>query len=252
MLPYRAMATISQLQRERRLPNDQLDEVIARASQLQEQARADNAQLTMSEVKAVGGELDIDPRFIEAAIVALERERAEAVGARERRRVFGRKLLLAGAALAVLALVPVWIAGGRVRAAAARAEAAEAALASVLDRQARLLPQLLALSGAGTADLSDLESHRQRVLNAREISERVVAAERLAGAMTNILVHMNTRPAPADSQMRLSLQHELVGAQNRITTEHRRYEESLTAWRAAAQSPLARVAAVLTLAPSPP
>jgi LemA protein len=243
------MPTVSELKRERRLPDDQMDEVIVRAARLQERERAPAAGVTLSELKEVGQELDIDPRFVDAAIAELERERGEAEAARKRARSLRLKLLAAGAGLVVALMLVAWSGAGGVRAAQNRAEVAGTALGVVLDRQARLLPQLLALSGGAA---TELEAQRGRLSAAGDLHERAAAADALSAAMTGALAQLPPPRDPAQAQMRLSLQHELVGAHNRITVEHRRYQEALAAWRAAARGPAARLALLVGFASPPP
>jgi LemA protein len=242
------MATVTELKRERRIPDDQMDDVIARAARLQEQARAGARDLTVAEVKEVGQELDIDPRFVDVALAELERERAEAAVAKQRARTWRLRLAAAGGAVIALLLVVAWSGAGGVRAAERRAEAAGTALTTVLDRQARLLPQLLALAGGASGELA---SHQRRLADARTLAERAAAADALAAAMATAVGRLPASRDPSQAQMRLSLQHELVGAQNRLTVEHRRYHEARAAWRAAVQGPAARLAVLLGFAAAP-
>jgi hypothetical protein len=242
------MATISEIKRERRLPEDELDDVIARAARLQDQARAARG-LTAAEVREVGQELDIDPRFVDAAIAEREREQAGAAAARQRTRALRIKLAAGGGGLLALLLLVAWVGAGGVRAAQARASAAEGALSLVLERQARLLPQLAALAGGAA---SELAPHQQRLAQARDLGERLAAADALSVGMTAVLARLPPAADPAQAQQRLSLQHELVGAQNRITVEQRRHREAVDGWRAAARGPVARLAVLLGFADAPP
>src|SRR5690349_5549076 len=101
------MATVSELKRERRLPDAEMDQVIARAARLQDEARAQQG-LTVAEVRQVGHELDIDARFVDAAINQLDRERADADRARGRARSRRWKLLATAAGAIALVFALAW------------------------------------------------------------------------------------------------------------------------------------------------
>jgi LemA protein len=243
------MATISELKRDRRLPEGEMDEVIVRAARLQERARAPEKGVSVAELKEVGQDLDIDPRYVDEALAELERERAQAAEAAKRARARRRKALIAGAAAAAVLVLMAWAGAGGVRAAQGRAEVAGSALDTVLERQARLLPQLLALSGASAGELAP---HQRRLSEARDRAERAAAAEAMSGALTGLLARLPPPGDPSQAQQRLSLQHELVGAQNRITVEQRRHAEAVAAWRAATRGPAARLAVLFHFASAPP
>jgi hypothetical protein len=247
-----AMPTISELKQKGELPPAEMDEVIERAARLQEQARAGKRGFSVDEVKAVGQELDIDPRFVDAALEQLRTDRQQAAQAAQQARARRNRLLkVGGAALGALLAVSFlvgWAGAGSVRSAGARAEVAQSALTAVLDRQVALIPQLLALGGGAAADV---EAPRRRLQEAGDLPARTAAANDLQLAMANALARLPVPGDPALAQMRLSLQHELVGAQNRITIERRRYEEARAAWRAAAEAPSGRLAVAFGLARAP-
>src|SRR5687768_4604097 len=115
------MPTISELKQKGELPAAEMDEVIERASRLQEQARGGSRGFSLDEVKAVGQELDIDPRFVEAAMEQLQTEREQAAeAARQARARRNRLLKLGGAGLGGLLAVSFlvgWAGAGGVRSA---------------------------------------------------------------------------------------------------------------------------------------
>jgi LemA protein len=233
------MATIDELKRQGRLSNQEMDDVIERAARLQERARRGDDGRSVEDVKEVGKELDIEPRFVDAALDDLRAERARAEESARRVGIRRKKALVGAAVAALLTLLLAWGGSGGVRSAQARAEAANSALSVVLDRQAALVPQLLAMGGGA---VSELETQRKRLLEARSPSDRAAAADELQVAMASVLAKLPPARDASESQMRLSLYHELVGAQNRITVEKRRYEEALAAWRAAGRGMTARLA----------
>jgi LemA protein len=233
------MATISDIKQQRHLSSAEMDEVIERAAKLQVQSGQGPSGFTVEQLKQLGEEVDIDPRFVDSALEQMRVEKQAASAAAARARALRKKLLLAGAAALALLLLVAWLGSSGVREAQGRAEVAGSALAAVIDRQSALLPQLLAMGG-GTA--SELEAHRKRLAEASTPDERAQAADRLQVAMAGALAKLPSPADPAQAQMRLSLHHELVGAQNRITVERRRYDEAMASWRAAGRNPAARLA----------
>lgn len=245
------MATLEELKRQRNLSDRDMDEVIERATRLQE--KAGGTGRSVDDVKAVAKELDIDARFVDQAMAELERERAaraaEAAEARaSRQRMIKVGGLVAAGAAAVLLLMG-WAGAGRVRDAERATALAEANLTTVLSRQATLVPQLVALSGG---DVSGLRERGAALERAPDLKARLAAAEALRLEMAALIGKLPPAADPATAQQRLSLQHEIVGAQNRVTVEQRRYEEALAGWRAAAGSPSGKVAVTLGFARAVP
>ena len=118
----------------------------------------------------------------------------------------------------------------------------------MLDRQASLAPQLVGLAGGDPGDLSSLAS---KVHDAQDLDARIQAADTLSNAMAKTLGQLPPPANDADAQLRLNLQYEVTGAQNRITVESRRYEEAETRWEDAAGSLTGRLAVGLGLADGP-
>lgn len=242
------MPSRTEIQRRARLTDAEMDRVIERASQLQEQELGVDAGRSVEEIKEVGKELDIDPRFVDRAVEDLQRERDEAARARA-----GKKKLVAIALAALLGIgalagVTGFAASGSVRKAEETTQLAEVNLDTVVKRQAALIPALVALVGG---QVDDLKALQDRVDAAPDAPSRLAAAQALSMAMASKLGQLPPSPDPASAQQRLSLHHELVGAQNRITVEQRRYESARAAWRAAAESPSGRIAVALGFARGP-
>lgn len=234
------MGTREALRRREGVDNDDIDDIIGIAQELQDARQDAASRATVEEIEAVADDLDIDPALVEEAIAVLHRRRDEAaeaarVEAAERavaRAKWMRLGLIGGGGLAAVAvgvLIVVvgmaWSGSVAIGKAEAQVSSAERALDVVLERQASLVPQLVALSGGNAAGLDSLVT---AVKGAATTDERLAASERLGEALVGRLAALSSSDSAA-AQQRLDLQHEIVGAQNRITTERRRVEEARAA-----------------------
>lgn len=231
-----------------------IDDIVALAAELQDAERPRGASI--EEVQAVAEELDIDPAYVQRAVEELaarrEREadveRARDLRRAERMRMFAIVAAACGVLLLLLASTPLalaLVAASDLEAARANLAQRESYVEVVLDRQAALVPQLVALSGGDAAALDPL---LQRMAGAPDLAARLEAARELDRALASVLARM---PAPRDepqAMQRLGLQHELTGVQNRLTTEIRRLEEARRALDEARSQPGAGLAATLGLA----
>lgn len=254
------MGIREELLRRGQIPADQVDDLIAEAGRLQEHDRAlEEHRATREELDRVAGELDISPEYVERALQKREEERraaeAAAVEAAERAKEAAKRrtLLLAGgagaAAVLGVSLLGIGLLGASsVDAAATRAGQAEVALEAVLDRQASLAPQLVGLAGGDPGGLSALAA---KVKEAEDMDERIGAADVLSVEMAKALGQLPPPQGDAEAQLRLNLQYEVTGAQNRVTVEARRWKEAHEAWERAASSGTGGLAVRLGLAEGP-
>lgn len=235
------MGTREALRRHEGVDNDDIDDIIGIAQELQNARDDAESRATVEEIEAVADDLDIDPALVEEAIAVLQRRREEAAEAARleaaeaaaSRARWARLGLIGGGGLAavaagvlILVVGMAWSGSVAIDQAEAQVSSAERALDVVLERQASLVPQLVALSGG---DSSGLDSLAAAVKGAATTDERLAASERLGEALVGRLGAMSSDDAGASAQQRLDLQHEIVGAQNRITTERRRVEEARAA-----------------------
>jgi hypothetical protein len=241
------------------IDNDDIDDIIEIAAQLH-QAELDAAEgASIEEVQAVAEELDIPAAYVEQAIAVLhtqreehqDRERKATLRATERRRVIiiaGLSGLGVAAALAVAAGTAVADAADSLAVAASNVEQHAAYVELVLDRQAGLVPQLLALSGGEPGELMPLAT---ALSAAGPLEARLEASKALDLALGASLAAL---PAPQDDTeaiQRLGLTHELTGVQNRRATELRRLEDAQAEWTRASRLWGAGVALALGMAAEP-
>ena len=238
----------AQLHEREDVPDEDIPELIALAEQLQDEADGEWGDVSPSELKQAAEELDIRPEFIDRAIDGLAaRRKREEMEARSR--ALRRKNMLRGLGAALLALCLGAGALGLTGASAVSARhsnvvQAEAAVELVIERQASLAPQLLALSGG---DVGTLDTAIQKIHDQEGIEAKLEASSELSVAMAQQLAQVQG----ADASVVQDLGYELTGTQNRITTETRRLREAQSSHQQAASSLSGKMAVRLGLAPGP-
>ena len=94
------MSTKETLRRRKDIPDDQVEELVARAAQLQDESKHAPETASPTEIMAVAGELNIEPEYVEAAIDEWRRTQADQPTSTARARVKNRgKAILKGALL---------------------------------------------------------------------------------------------------------------------------------------------------------
>jgi hypothetical protein len=108
----------------------------------------------------------------------------------------------------------------------------EAQLKNAIDRQAKLIPQLLAMMGG---EVDSLGSLQQQVLQEDELSEKMNFSNQLGIEIAKTIGTLPPSKNDSDNTTRLQYQYEVTGAQNRISTEKKRYDETKQEWNNALQ-----------------
>mgnify|MGYP000433104429 CR=1 FL=1 len=224
------MSTRETLLQRADIPDADVDDVIAIAAELQDADRAAAEGASLEEVEQVAGELDIAPAYVEEALTELKRRREDAAADAAQQAALRKQVLLGGAGLlaggALLLLLWVGSALPGLWSTAAELDASEAQLNVVIDRQASLAPQLVALAGGEASEVSEAV---QAVRAAEGVDERLVAADALGTQMATALARLPPTD-DASKQLRLNLQYEITGTANRIATERQRYEQTRAAY----------------------
>lgn len=248
------MNTREALRRRPDIAVEDIDEIVALAADLQAASAPRGA--TVEQVQAVAEELDVDPRYVEEALGLLRQRRKEQAEALSRRqRVRTRALQGAAAGMLLLGVVALlgaglafgtaWRAASGLTAAHDQVARSASSVQVVLDRQAALVPQLVALSGG---DPAPLQAKVQAMRQAPDLAARLEASRALDDALAQVLAEL---PPTDPTGQRAGLVHELTGVQNRLAVETRRYEEALADYRLAASRRGGGLAVSLGLAPSP-
>lgn len=116
----------------------------------------------------------------------------------------------------------------------AKSEEVDNKLATIdtyLQRRADLIPNLVNTVKGYTQHeeqiVNSITEARQKMVNAKSISEKAEANDQLTSALNNLNVIVENYPDLKASQNFLSLQDELSGTENRIATARRDYNEAV-------------------------
>lgn len=245
------------------IPDDEVDDIVAIAARLKDEDPARMQGATPEEVAKVAAELDIEPEYVEAALEQWRSDKAAATQAaaaaqkaadKEKKATASRRKTIFLAAICSVVIL-MMITGGLATLGAVRVNGAHhkvvmthSQLSVVLDRQATLAPQLVALGGGDIDTLTELASE---VGSASDMELRLEKSKQLGIEMAKGLAVEPGTLTDADAQIRLNLQHEVTGTQNRITTEARRYRAAQAEHKAAAAGFTGRLATGYGLAESP-
>jgi hypothetical protein len=246
------------VQRDAIAPED-IDDVIGIAEALQEEQRRAEDGASVADVKAVAGELDIAPEYVEQALAELHRRREVAdqdalkaeLQAADQARTTRLIALTAAGVLGVLLIgqgVAVQSTASKLRAASANVEHTAEYAQVVFDRQASLVPQLVALSGG---DPGALRAEVEALQSAPDLDSRIAASRKLDMALATALAALPQPRDETEAVQRLGLTHEVTGVQNRRATELRRLEDAQREWTDAREGTGASIALALGLAEAP-
>ena len=216
---------------------DDLDDLIEIASLLQEKETQDT-HISLEEVESVAAELDISPEKVREALHFLKNKRAKEKQEQEEKQRANQQRIRWMASISIAMIVCIGMgllalamsansAGDKLQMVAnekkALAQQAEAQLKNAIDRQAQLTPQLLAMMGGQIDSLGDLQ---QLVLQEDDLKTKITLSNRLGIEMAKTIGTLPPSKTAADSTAMLQYQYEVTGAQNRISTEKKRYDES--------------------------
>ena len=223
--------------------NDDIEKIIERAAQLQEETRQKAGDLSSSDVQDIASDLQIDPRFVEAAITQLKEEQRERL-AREAREAHEKKAQqaaqaqqrlrlawwLGGGALALLVFLFLLALSGRedVNSAHLAAIQARERLENVLSRHADLAPQMLGLAGGDPSAVSALAT---KMRQEQSVDQKLARFAELNTALSAALAALPPATTAEATQQRQELRFQLEGAQNRVSTERGRYTDLTAAWQ---------------------
>ena len=100
------MSTKETLRRRKDIPDDQVEELVARAAQLQDESERIPDTASPVEIMAVAGELNIEPEYVEAAIEEWRQTQVDTPRSASRERVKSRgRAILKGTLLLAAALI---------------------------------------------------------------------------------------------------------------------------------------------------
>lgn len=218
--------------------------VFERAAQLQsEDAFApDNENLDRATLDKSAGRAGIDEKYVKRAVEELrakERDAAEQkrllAQAQAQRAALLRKIAVpAGVVVALFGILSYSALNNKL----AAVEKQQAQVENVLQRRHNLIPNLISSSKFAAsherevfASLSQLD---QQAKNTTDFAERAQVENKLSGAMREALDTL--RDEPGGSKIFLRLSDEMAGAENRISTERKRYNEAVAEYNRTARA----------------
>jgi hypothetical protein len=236
--------------------NEDIEKIIERSLQLQEEARQKAGVLSNAEIKDIASDLQIDPKFVETAIAQIKIEQQER-RAKEKEESLRREaqeqkkkrilMSLGGGALALLALLfLIALSGqGAINEAAQEATKARERLENVMSRHAEIAQQQISLAGGDTAAVA---SAAQALRNATDAEQKLSSFNSLNAAINAAAAALPLATTPEALQIRQELRFQLEGAQNRVSTERGRYIDAVATWNTSRTSLSARLALFFGLA----
>ena len=235
---------------------DDLDDIIKIAAALQNKDENDH-QISIKEVEEVARELGISPEKVKEALSFLEKQRAEEKQQKEeaRRLQKTRRLLLTGGLCALMCITGTVLLGLASSADSTMGDLqtkvyrAEANVKVAIDRQASLIPQLLVMMGG---DLSSIETLQDQLLEAETLQKKMDISQQLNREIAKAIATLPPAQNDADNQARLNYQYEVTGAQNRISTEQKRYDSAMVEWKSEGTSLGSKIALMLGWIEAPP
>lgn len=230
--------------------DEDVDDIVALAAELQDEEETLDAGASASDIARVAAELDIDSRFVEAAIEqwratkeADAKQAALDTRARSRTiKMFASTVALVMVVVISSALILGTVGSSNLKAADIAVETAQTHLEVVLDRQIALAPQLVIAGGGSTEQVAHIAETLSRET---DIDARLHGSTELGVEMSRSLAEAPADATDATAQMRLNLQYELTGTRNRISTETKRLREAQDIHERTANSLTGRIAVQL-------
>ncbi len=253
------MSVREDLYRRPDIPDEEVDDIVAIAARLQDEQQQAAQGATAADIAAVAAELEIAPEFVDQALAQWRADKeadAEQAVATQRHRTANKrrnKLVFWGTIVALMGVLMsgfgVGLVGaGQVNAAHKEVVRTELQLNAVLEQQASMAPQLVALGGG---DPAALEFTTLAVTGPLDMEERLALSRQLGIEMAKALAAQPGTMTEADAQIRLNLHHEVTGLHNRIKTETKRYRAAKAEHEAAASGLTGRMATTIGLAEAP-
>jgi len=231
------MEDIKQLLSQEKFTDQEVDEIMRRAAELQQAAEAAEGRIGRADLEAGAEEVGITREFIEQAIQELRTEREREAALRAARR---RVLSIAGITVVVIIVVTAFFSHRALNARLADFEAKQAQLENVLQRRHDLIPNLIALAKASAAHekelITSLSAVYQELEKAEQFEEKQNLEQKLDASVQQLLTAMRADPQASSTVVFIRLSDEMAGAENRISVERKRYNEAAAIYNRAARS----------------
>lgn len=228
------------------IPERLAPKVFALAARLYAEQKA---TFSLPELQQAGLEAQIPPEFIEQAWHTIQRQQAQS---QTNRKIATVALVSLSAAIA---LWSAWVYNTLAQS-AQHVDAAWAQLDNQFQRRADLIPVLLELrrspqSSQGVTSQALVEA-RQTYLQAQSPAEKAAASQQMAQAIASFQSDWSRNSPKSTSPSGQDLKYELIGTENRIAVERRRYHQAVQAYNHQVQQfPNAIAAKIFRFEPKP-
>ena len=217
--------------------SDEAEAVLTRAAELQRQVDEQRGVLQREDLKEGAEAAGIAREYIDKAIEQIRTERQrESMRLRER----SRKLWIAGIAAAAVLILLLLFGYQRLNSRYSEVEDRWAQVENVMQRRHDLIPNLIAMTKASATHeqslAASLSSLVEEARNSHDVTQRLQIESRLDESASRLLSSLRADPSAASNSMFIRLSDEMAGAENRIATERKRYNQAVTAYNRSARS----------------
>jgi LemA protein len=216
--------------------SQEAEAIFRRAAELQSQAAQLGERLPRQVLDESAAAVGIPRECVEQAIQQLTAE----ASARAVRRAARRRAVSAVAiGVAVCLAIAVFFSHRAFNARLADVEATQAQLDNVLQRRHDLIPNLMAVAKASTAQEQDLIVSRgtlyREIPGDRSLEQKQLLEAQLSDTVMQVMTLLRADPPASATAVFIRLSDELAGAENRMAVERKRLHDAVAAYNRTAR-----------------
>ena len=220
-----------------RLSDNEAEEVLQRASKIQQEAENVESNISRSDLTAGANEVGIKQKYIDQAIEELKIERKQKAESQKKRKL---TYTIIGVAVIILIIIISASGHGSLNARMSDVEAKKAQLENVLQRRHDLIPNLISLAKASAEHekqlVDSLSNVYEEIGKAKSFEDKQALENKLDDSIQGVLSAMLVNPQSSSNEVFLRLTDEMSGAENRISVERKRYNEAVASYNRTARS----------------
>ena len=217
--------------------DNEVEDILKRASKLQQEADTEKQSVSRSDLKAGAEEVGISQEFIDKAIQELQTEREQNV--RRKKKMW----LVIGIPAVILAFIVIIMAistHNTLNNQMSILEAKRAQLENVLQRRHDLIPNLIAVAKASAMHdeklIASIGSTISKINESKQFEDKQKLENELNSSIQQLMTAMQTDPTTSSTSIFIRLSDEMAGAENRISVERKRYNEAVSAYNNVAKN----------------
>ena len=230
------MTTIREQFTQEGFTDQEAEAIFLRAAELQRQAEQLHTRLPRVMLEDSAAAVGIPREFVEQAIQQLKAEWRAQAARRTARRRRGSAVAIA---VAVCLTLAAFVSHRAFNARLAEVEATQAQLDNVLQRRHDLIPNLMAVAKASTAQEKDLiaalATLYQENPRAHSLEQKQVLEAQLSDTIKHLMTMLRADRLTSATAVFIRLSDEMAGAENRMAVERKRYNEAVAAYNRTAR-----------------